>query len=87
MILLSPAKNMKFDQTTNLFEPSSPYFSKETNYLINKLRELTKTQIKKMMKLSDNLSNLNYDRYKSFRYLLKIIIMPYLFLTEILSKD
>ena len=59
MILLSPAKNMKFDQTTNLFEPSSPYFSKETNYLINKLRELTKTQIKKMMKLSDNLSNLN----------------------------
>ena len=57
---------MKFDQTTNLFEPSSPYFSKETNYLINKLRELTKTQIKKMMKLSDNLSNLNYDRYKSF---------------------
>ena len=66
MILLSPAKNMKFDQTTNLFESSSPYFSKETNYLINKLRELTKTQIKKMMKLSDNLSNLNYDRYKSF---------------------
>ena len=66
MILLSPAKNMKFDQTTNLFEPSSPYFSKETNYLINKLRELTKTQIKKMMKLSDNLSNLKkYDIAKT----------------------
>ena len=66
MILLSPAKNMKFDQTTNLFDSSSPYFSKETNYLINKLRKLTKNQIKNMMKLSDNLSSLNYERYKSF---------------------
>ena len=66
MIVISPAKNMKFDQTSVLFDSTQPYFKSQTNFLVNKLKNLSIIEIKSLMTLSDNLSTLNFERYKNF---------------------
>jgi len=65
LIVLSPAKKMDFiEQKGKLSEPK---FRGDTEVLIKELKKLSPNDIGKLMKLSDKLSQLNYERYKSFR--------------------
>lgn len=65
--LLSPAKNLNFESSPNGFEPSKPLFIEESEILINKLKKLSSKKISKLMKLSPQLSDLNYNRYQNWR--------------------
>ena len=65
--LLSPAKNLNFDSGSNGFNPSMPKFIHESETLIGKLKKLSPRQISKLMKLNPQLSELNYNRYQSWR--------------------
>ncbi|MBO3446204.1 peroxide stress protein YaaA [Clostridium sp. CCUG 7971] len=64
--IISPTTTMNFDKNIKLNKSSFPIFSDEVNYLIDLLKPLSSFDIKNLMNLSDELSNLNFNRYSSF---------------------
>lgn len=67
LVLLSPAKNLNFDPVTRDLPVSQPDFLKESRQLVKTARSLTKGELKKLMNLSDKLTELNYERFKAFK--------------------
>jgi len=63
--VLSPAKKLNFDPAPGALV-STPTLLKETKLLSETTRALKTVDIKKLMKLSDNLAELNFDRFQSF---------------------
>lgn len=61
--IISPATTMNLNKSNN-FKTSNPYFDKEIKYIISILKNLDKSEIKALMNLSDELTNLNFERYK-----------------------
>ena len=67
MIVISPAKKMNCKSSEQYFtEYTEPLFFKKTIRLIESLRSLKKKEIQTLMKISEKLSFLNFDRYKTF---------------------
>ncbi len=66
IILLSPAKNLNFDAAENAPKATKPLLSKHTAELSARTRALTRAQIKSLMKISDNLADLNHARFQAF---------------------
>ncbi len=66
LILLSPAKNMNFDAAPEAPRATKPVFLKEADELSETARKLTRTKIKSLMKISDALADLNYERFQAF---------------------
>lgn len=64
--IISPTTTMNFDKNIKLNKSSLPIFSNEVDYLIDLLKPLSSSDIKSLMNLSDELSNLNFDRYSNF---------------------
>ena len=64
LVLLSPAKKQQFQTTAGHF--SQPSFLKEAEALVAILQSKSKAEIKALMKLSDSLASLNFDRYRDF---------------------
>ncbi|WP_042274912.1 peroxide stress protein YaaA [[Clostridium] dakarense] len=64
--IISPTTTMNFDKNIKLNKSSTPIFSDEVDYLINLLKMLPISDIKSLMNLSDELSNLNFNRYSNF---------------------
>jgi len=65
-ILLSPAKSINFDiEVENTIE-SQPLFLNQSEKLIKKLRKLSTDKISKLMKVSDAIAELNYNRFQSW---------------------
>ena len=65
IIVLSPSKTLDFITKTSV-EYTNPEFLNETFELILALRKLTKTDISRLMSISENLAFLNYVRYAHF---------------------
>jgi len=65
-ILLSPAKTLDFQTPSKTKLSSTPVFKQETEELIQTLQKFSKEDISKLMKLSDKLSQINYDRYNNW---------------------
>lgn len=65
LILLSPAKNLNFDPVDREVELTRPRLEKETGLLIKRTKQLSRSEIKRLMKLSENLADLNYDRFQA----------------------
>ncbi|MEE2525239.1 peroxide stress protein YaaA [Hyphobacterium sp. HN65] len=65
LVLLSPAKLMNFDDVASPM-PTQPELLDRTATLSKTTRNLTKTKIQQMMGLSDDLAQLNYERFKAF---------------------
>lgn len=63
LIVLSPAKKLN-EQQVIVKQSSLPIFIDEASILIEKLKEYSKNDLKKLMNLSDNLSYLNKERYQ-----------------------
>ena len=61
--IISPATTMNFDRFVDL-KSSKPFFDKDIKKLIDLLKSLNTIEIGNLMNLSDDLANLNYDRYK-----------------------
>ena len=65
-ILISPAKAIDSSKTLNTTKASVPIFLSEAEALINKLRKFTPKKISKLMSLSKELAELNYQRYQEW---------------------
>ena len=66
LALLSPAKNLDFSPALISPPVTMPLFPEDTNALVSKARKLSRKKIRELMKLSENLAELNYQRYHSF---------------------
>lgn len=66
-ILVSPAKSMDYKSTLPTDKYTQPIFTKEAEDLNNRLKELSKKDMSGLMKISDNLTNLNYERIREFK--------------------
>jgi cytoplasmic iron level regulating protein YaaA (DUF328/UPF0246 family) len=67
LIVISPAKKLN-EFVDYKFEPTEPLFIKETKKLHSVLKNKKPAELKKLMALSDNLANLNFERYQSMKF-------------------
>lgn len=65
-ILLSPAKAIDISKKLKTTKSSVPIFLSEAEMLIAKLRKFTPKKISKLMSLSKDLAELNYQRYQQW---------------------
>ena len=63
-IIISPAKKLATDNFIN--KGTSIQFLEETKYLVKELKTYTLSDIKSLMNLSDNLAQLNWQRFQSW---------------------
>jgi cytoplasmic iron level regulating protein YaaA (DUF328/UPF0246 family) len=64
--LLSPAKSLDFDSKLPTEDFSLPKFLDESEKLITKLRKSSKNQLRELMSISEDLAQLNADRYQKW---------------------
>ncbi|UTF58952.1 peroxide stress protein YaaA [Gilvimarinus sp. DA14] len=67
LILISPAKTLDFDTPAVTDKFTQPDFLKDSRALIKELRELSPADVSGLMKISDKLGVLNFDRYHAFK--------------------
>lgn len=65
IILLSPAKTLDYSETT-LGTHSTPRLLSDSDKLVKVLKKKKAEDIKTLMKVSDNIANLNVERYQQF---------------------
>lgn len=65
-ILLSPAKSLDYDLKIETPFTEKSNFLKEADYLAKKLQKMSKKQLGELMKISENLSDLNYKRFQEW---------------------
>jgi len=66
LTLLSPAKKMKMDPATTGLSATRPRFEPDTKALATLAKTKTAEDLKKLMHISDNLANLNVERFQAF---------------------
>ena len=66
LALVSPAKKMDFEAECHFDDLAQPQFLKETKNLIKLAKDLSKRDLQNLMKISENLASLNYDRFQRF---------------------
>jgi len=66
LTLLSPAKKMKFDPVETQLEMTPLLLPKDTKEIAKVAKKQSADDLKKLMHLSDNLANLNAERFKAF---------------------
>jgi hypothetical protein len=64
--ILSPAKSLDFESQLITTRSSVPAFRSESSKLIKKLNSLSRKKVRELMSLSENLTNLNVDRYRQW---------------------
>lgn len=64
--ILSPAKSLNFDEQTVIKEYSAISFPEKTEKIMKKLKKLSAKKIGTLMKVSANISDLNYERFQQF---------------------
>lgn len=65
-ILLSPAKSLDYNQNITTPFTEKAHFLKEADYLVKKLQKVSKKKLGELMNISENLSDLNHQRYKDW---------------------
>ena len=63
LAILSPAKSLDFDSDMTTKKLSQPEFVAESTELIGNLRRFEPAQLASLMHISDNLADLNHERY------------------------
>ncbi len=66
LILLSPAKNLDFTEAPMEIPATRPKLLAETKTLSTVTKDLSPADLKGMMKISDKLAALNYERFQDF---------------------
>jgi cytoplasmic iron level regulating protein YaaA (DUF328/UPF0246 family) len=67
LAIISPAKKLNFESDATLSAHSQPKFIKNACKLAASARKLSRSQLAKTMKISENLADLNYKRFQSFK--------------------
>ena len=65
--IISPAKKLDFTKIQIHNELTAPLFNAEAFSLANVAAELSKKELSQLMSLSDNLTQLNYERFQKFK--------------------
>ena len=66
MIILSPAKTMNMTGESIGESMTSPLFGKETEILVDIMRQYSAGELEKLLKISQSLAQENYQRYQQF---------------------
>ncbi len=66
LALISPAKKLDFEAKAPISKSTQLRFQEETQVLVGILKKKSKKDIQSLMSLSDNLGQLNYERYQGF---------------------
>jgi cytoplasmic iron level regulating protein YaaA (DUF328/UPF0246 family) len=66
LILLSPSKTQDFSKDQNLSKSSILLFKSETSILAEIMKEFSIENLSKIMKISQKISKLNYDRFQNW---------------------
>lgn len=66
LVLLSPAKRMRFEQDIPENKKRIPQFHDSALPLVNKLARMSKPQLMKLMSISNDLARENQERYRTF---------------------
>tara|TARA_B100000676_G_C17999215_1_gene799830 strand:- start:162 stop:935 length:774 start_codon:yes stop_codon:yes gene_type:complete len=66
LIVISPAKTLDYDSPVSFKKSTSADFHSYSDKLIDILKKKSASQISHLMKISDNLGELNYRRYHSW---------------------
>ena len=66
-IIISPAKSLDFETKAPTSLHTQPHFLEQSEKLNKKLKTLSKKNIAELMKISDALSALNYDRNQTWK--------------------
>ncbi len=66
LITISPAKTLDFKAAPIKDEIIYPELINEAEYLVNKLKKISPKKLKSMMDISDNLAELNYERFQGW---------------------
>ncbi|WP_417623404.1 peroxide stress protein YaaA [Paremcibacter congregatus] len=66
LVVTSPAKKLDFSEDVTRSSWTVPDFLDDSNILIEAAKKLTRDDLMKLMKISENLAELNYNRYRSF---------------------
>jgi len=64
--LLSPAKSLNFEEKAKTSSFSEAQFQEHSVKLIKKARTISRKKLEKLMNISSNLSDLNYERYQDW---------------------
>ncbi|WP_424988751.1 peroxide stress protein YaaA [Microbulbifer sp. S227A] len=67
LIVISPAKTLDYESEIPALDTTQPDFLKESAALIKELKALSPQDISNLMKVSDKLGVLNYDRFHSWK--------------------
>jgi len=67
LAVISPAKKLDFDRTDMPENFTQPEFLSQTKKLITRGRKLSADDLKRLMKISDDLSTLNKQRFKAMK--------------------
>ena len=66
LITISPAKTLDFKSAPVIDGIRYPSMIEEANYLAQKLKKFSPRKLKSLMDISDNLAELNYERYQGW---------------------
>ena len=66
LFLLSPAKTLDYESPPRPVPHTRPLFVEQSTVLIDKLRTRTPRQLSRLMSISDNLAQLNAQRYRDW---------------------
>lgn len=66
-VLVSPAKKLNFETETPLRHTTEPQLLKKANSLAKHMKSLSTSDLAKLMKLSQNLAQLNFERFQNFK--------------------
>jgi cytoplasmic iron level regulating protein YaaA (DUF328/UPF0246 family) len=67
-IILSPAKSLDFENAPNRKDVNTPLFIEESQYLTDKLKKLSSKQIQKLMNVSPEIADLNFQRFYNWKF-------------------
>jgi len=66
LAIVSPAKKLDFEPLDRQLAHTEPVFAEDALELAESARKLSRTELQRLMKLSDSLTDLNYERFKGF---------------------
>lgn len=65
-IIISPAKSLDFETPANVKEFTQPRFLEQSEKLNKKLKTISRKKLSDLMKISDDLASLNYERNQTW---------------------
>ena len=71
-IVISPAKSLDYESKVTTDKYTQPVFLEQSEKLSNVLKKKSARQLSKLMSISENLAQLNYERNQNKRFSLPV---------------